>query len=75
MSPDILKEEIDIEIQELELIVGKLTEIYKKFKNNEPDIIIKTAAASFTAQFYSGIENILKRISKYNNIQIPKGED
>src|SRR3989339_316524 len=75
MKADILKDEIYIELQELEIIVGKLSEIYIDFLNKEPDIIIKTAATSFTAQFYSGIENILKRISKYYNIQIPIGED
>lgn len=75
MKADILKDEINLELNELEAIVIKLSEIFNNFQNKEPDIIVKTAAASFTAQFYSGIENILKRISKFYNIQIPRGED
>lgn len=34
----------------------------------------KTAAGSFLAQFYSGIENILKRICKLRKVDLPKGE-
>jgi len=31
----------------------------------------KTAAAAFLAQFYSGIENILKRISRFYHVNLP----
>jgi len=41
---------------------------------SEPDIVLKTAASSFMAQYYTGIENILKRISKYFNIPLPKSD-
>jgi hypothetical protein len=40
----------------------------------EPTVREKTAAAAFLAQFYSGIENILKRISRYHNVPLPTGE-
>jgi hypothetical protein len=33
----------------------------------------KTAAAAFLAQFYGGIENILKRISRFYNVSLPAG--
>ncbi len=29
----------------------------------------------FVSEFYNGIENILKRICKFNNIPLPYGED
>ena len=33
----------------------------------------KTAAAAFLAQFYGGIENILKRISRFYGVSLPSG--
>ncbi len=42
--------------------------------DREPTIREKTAAAAFLAQFYNGVENILKRLSRYHNIAIPSGE-
>jgi len=32
----------------------------------------KTAASAYLAQFYMGVENILKRISKFYNVPLPK---
>ena len=34
----------------------------------------QTAAAAFLAQFYNGVENILKRLSHYHNVPLPTGE-
>jgi hypothetical protein len=39
-----------------------------------PTIREKTAAAAFIAQFYGGIENILKRIHRYHGISLPTGD-
>lgn len=39
-----------------------------------PTVREKTAAAAFIAQFYGGIENILKRVHRYYNIALPAGE-
>ena len=43
-------------------------------KDREPTLREKTAAATFLAQFYTGIENILKRICRFHNIELPHGE-
>lgn len=40
----------------------------------KPTVREKTAAAAFLAQFYTGIENILKRISRYHGVPLPSGE-
>jgi hypothetical protein len=40
----------------------------------QPTIREKTAAAAFLAQFYTDIENILKRISRYHGVPLPSGE-
>lgn len=33
-----------------------------------------TAAGAFMAQFYSGVENILKRICRFHGVELPKGD-
>lgn len=40
-----------------------------------PNIRDLTAASAFLAQFYNGIENILKRFSRFFNKPFPKGAD
>jgi len=40
----------------------------------EPTVREKTAAAAFLAQFYSGIENILKRVSRFHGVMLPSGD-
>ena len=40
----------------------------------EPTVREKTAAAAFLAQFYNGIENILKRICYYYDVPLPVGD-
>lgn len=43
-------------------------------QGREPTVREKTAAGAFLAEFYNGIENILKRISIYNRRPLPSGE-
>jgi len=69
-----LKEEIAIEIQILENTVHELTILNADVSGKEPTVREKTAAAAFLAQFYGGIENVLKRISKYHNVLLPTGD-
>jgi len=40
----------------------------------KPTVREKTAAAAFLAQFYGGIENILKRIHRYYGIPLSTGD-
>jgi hypothetical protein len=40
-----------------------------------PTVREKTAAAAFLAQFYSGIENVLKRLSRFHGVDLPVGEN
>jgi hypothetical protein len=39
-----------------------------------PTVREQTAAAAFLAQFYNGIENILKRISIFYEVPLPTGD-
>jgi hypothetical protein len=67
-------EEINIELESIEIILKELLNLYKEVLNNEPSIPKKTAAATFLAQIYRRIENILKRINRFYNISLPTGD-
>lgn len=74
MTADELREEVNIEIELIEGILREISSLRKDIADREPTIREKTAAAAFLAQFYGGIENILKRISKFYSIPLPTGD-
>ena len=74
MTSEELREEIAIELENIEMVLRELSTLYEDVKGRETSVREKTAAAAFLAQFYSGIENILKRISHFHNIPLPSGE-
>ncbi len=74
MIADDLKAEIDIGIESIETALEKLAALYVDVGTRRPTVREKTAAATFLAQFYGGIENILKRISLFHNMPIPTGK-
>jgi hypothetical protein len=69
-----LEEEIAVELEAIESTVNELLSLQRDVAGREPTVREKTAAAAFLAQFYNGVENILKRLSRYHNIAIPSGE-
>lgn len=74
MTSDDLRAEITIEIEAIENILDELTALYADVGSRNPTVREKTAAAAFMAQFYGGIENILKRISRFYSVPLPAGE-
>jgi hypothetical protein len=74
MKLEELKEEIAIELENIEKIVQEILALRADLGAREPTVREKTAAAAFLAQFYSGIENILKRISHFYGIPLPIGD-
>ncbi len=74
MKPVELREEITVELEALEATVNELLALQRDVADRQPTIREKAAAAAFLAQFYNGIENILKRISRYHNVPLPAGE-
>jgi hypothetical protein len=74
VNPIELREEIAVELESMEMIVDELVALQLDMAHREPTTREKTAAAAFLAQFYNGIENILKRIYRYNGIPLPTGE-
>ena len=61
-----LIEEINSEISFLDITISDIIEIFNEISNNLPTKNQKAAITLYIANFYNGIENILKRISKYN---------
>lgn len=74
MKPEDLREEISIELELIESTLRELRDLRNDTSGIEPTVREKTAAGSFLAQFYTGIENILKRICHFHSIAIPVGD-
>ena len=74
MKPEELCEEIGIELELAEATVQELSALQHDLAGREPTVREKTAAAAFLAQFYNGVENILKRISHFHAIPLPTGD-
>ena len=74
MTPAELREDVVVELEALEAIVQELLSLQADVVNRDPTVREQTAAAAFLAQFYNGVENILKRISVYHNVPLPTGE-
>lgn len=73
MTSDELIEEITIELENIEIVLKELACLYEDVISGEVSMRNKTAAAAFLAQFYGGIENILKRISRFYGVSLPSG--
>jgi hypothetical protein len=67
-----LLEEIHIELKFMETTVKDVVALSEHISGRDANNWEKTAASAYMAQFYTGIENILKRISKYYNVPLPK---
>ncbi len=74
MTSEELQEEIKLELDFIGIAVTEAIAIYQDLGNREPTIRDKTAAAAFMAQFYGGLENILKRIHRYYSVPLPSGD-
>ncbi|MBU0701594.1 hypothetical protein KKE26_09960 [bacterium] len=70
-----LKEEVGIEFELMDETINELLSLKKEISGREPTVREKTAAAAFLAQWYGGVENILKRFYRYHNIALPVGDN
>jgi len=69
-----LREEISIELELIESILQELSALHKDVAGRKPAVREKTAASAFMAQFYNGVENIFKRISRFNSVPLATGD-
>ena len=65
MKISTLREESGIEIQHMQQSVKDITELLDLVSNRVVTVYERAAAGMLLAQFYTGTENILKPISKY----------
>lgn len=75
MTSEEVKAGIAIEFAALHQVASELEALRTDVAGREPTVREKTAAAAFLAQFYSGIENILKRLSRFHGVELPSGEN
>ena len=69
-----LKEELSIDLESMDIMVNESLSLINDIRDREPTVREKTAAAGFLAQFYNGLENILKRISRFYEVPLPMGD-
>jgi len=74
MTTDELRKEISIDLDLIDTLLQELASLHKDISGREPTVRERTAAAAFMAQFYSGIENILKRVSYFYSVPLPVGD-
>ena len=70
-----LKNELEIEIKNLNQLIFEIQKLKNKIGLSEPDNVSKAALGAFTSQFYNGIENIFKRIHRAYSIQLPSDDN
>jgi len=73
VTHDELREEIEIELESMAKMVREVVQLYRDVGDETPAMREKTAAGAFLAHFYNGVENILKRISRFYAVPLPQG--
>jgi hypothetical protein len=74
MTPSVLSQEIEVEFAHLDQVVDELVDLREDTRGRAPALRETVAASGFLMQFYMGTENILKRISKFCEVPLPRGE-
>jgi len=69
-----LKEDVLDEEKAIEDAIIRLLEVRSKFDPQVKDYSIEPAMGTYLMNFYNGIKNVLKRISKEYYQTMPKGE-
>lgn len=73
MSTAELRAEVAVEFEHLDRVVEELVALRRDVDEREPTLREMVAAGAFLTQFYTGIENLLKRISKHEGVSLPEG--
>jgi hypothetical protein len=68
------RKECTIELQFLSEVVQAIESLLAENTGDTAPLKDRAAAASFVFSFYNGIENLLKRTTKYCSVPLPKGE-
>lgn len=68
-----LREDVLDEEKAIEETLVRLAKARSKFDSNDKDYLTEPAMGTYLMNFYNGIENILKRITKEYYLAMPKG--
>jgi len=68
-----LKEDVLDEEKAIDETIEKLCQIRGNFDPQKQDILTEPAMGTYLMNFYNGVENILKRVSKEYYLIMPKG--
>ena len=68
-----LREDVLDEEKAIEEILERLYEVITKFDPKKKDYLTEPAIGTYLMNFYNGVENILKRITKKYYLTMPKG--
>ncbi|HEX9971702.1 MAG TPA: hypothetical protein VGD14_06490 [bacterium] len=69
----VLKAEINAELGKIQKVTNEIESLYNKIKDKTPSLVELSAMAAFLHNFYSGIENIMKRIATSLDNDVPSG--
>lgn len=69
-----LRDEVGYDLAQMLIVVDELQALRRDVGEHEPTLREIMAAGAFLSSFYNGVENILKRISKYHGIPLPTGD-
>jgi hypothetical protein len=72
---ELLKTEIQIQFDLMDSTVQEIADLRSDLADRSPSVREKAAAGAFLADFYGGIENILKRISYHYGAELPVGDN
>jgi hypothetical protein len=72
MNADDLNEEVRDELQSMGRVVEELQSLAADVEWRDPTLREKMAAGGFLSSFYMGVENVLKRISRYQGVPLPQ---
>ena len=75
MNPAELRAEATVEFTHLDRVVEELAALRRDVGDREPTLRELVAAGAFLTQYYNGVENLLKRISKHAGVPLPEGRD
>jgi hypothetical protein len=75
MSLDRLRKEVLLELDELSAVASEIDSLLNDTQDRTGTVRECTAAGGFLAQYYGGIENILKRFVKALDGELPSGDE
>lgn len=74
MSARDLRDEAGYDLSQMKIAVDELQSLRRDVGERSPTLREVMAAGAFLSSFYNGVENVLKRVSKYHGVALPAGD-